>query len=42
MYQSEFDVYKNYVDYLHVYHMRSSSPTPTYKQQLYGCQPDEP
>ena len=35
-------VYENYVGYLHVYHVRSCSPTPTYKQPLYGCQPDEP
>ena len=34
--------YENYVVYLHVYHVRSCSPTPTYKQPLYGCQPDEP
>ena len=39
---SEFYVYENYVVYLHVYHVRSCSPTPTYKQPLYGCQPDEP
>ena len=24
------------------YHLMSCSPTPTYKQPLYGCQPDEP
>ena len=42
MYQTEFDVYQNYVVYLHVNHVRSCSPTPTYKQPLYGCQPDEP
>ena len=41
MYKSELYVYENYVVYLHVYHVRSCSPTPTYKQQLYGCQPDE-
>ena len=39
---NEFDVYGNYVVNLHVYDMRSRSPTPTYKQPLYGCQPDEP
>ena len=42
LHQSEFYVYENYVVYLHVYHVRSCSPTPTYKQPLYGCQPDEP
>ena len=41
MYQTEFYVYENYVVYLHVYHVRSCSPTPTYKQPLYRCQPDE-
>ena len=42
LHQSEFYVYENYVVYLHVYHVRSCCPTPTYKQPLYGCQPDEP
>ena len=42
LHQSEFYVYENYVVYVHVYHVRSCSPTPTYKQPLYGCQPDEP
>ena len=42
LHQSQFYVYENYVVYLHVYHVRSCSPTPTYKQPLYGCQPDEP
>ena len=42
MYQTEFYVYENYVVYLRVYHVRSCSPTPTYKHPLGGCQPDEP
>ena len=42
LHQSEFYVYENYVVYLHVYHVGSYSLTPTYKQPLYGCQPDEP
>ena len=42
MNQNEFYVYENYVVYLHVYHVRSYSPTPTYKQTLYGCQPYQP
>ena len=42
LHQSEFYVYENYVVYLHVYHVRFCSPTPTYKQPLYGCHPDEP
>ena len=38
MYQNEFNVYENYVIYLHAYHSSSCSPTPIYKQPQYGYQ----
>ena len=41
MYQNEFNVHESYVVYLHFYHMKSCSPTPTSKWLFYGCQPDQ-